>query len=55
MKTIAKKHEIKESAIYALKSGVNVKVVKDQLLEHGINSVKDIHTRVQMINHLITH
>lgn len=51
MKLIALKKDIKDSAIYALKSGVSVKSVKNQLKEHDIN-VAGLHTRSQIINHL---
>ena len=51
MKLIATKSDIKASAIYALKSGVSVKSVKNQLKEHDIN-VDKLHTRSQFIIHL---
>ena len=50
-KAIATKVDVKASAIYALKSGVSVKTVKNQLLEHGFN-VNTLFTRSQLIIHL---
>ena len=49
-KSLATKSDVKASALFALKSGVNVKKVKAQLNEHGI-SVKG-YTRSEIIVHL---
>jgi predicted transcriptional regulator len=51
MKALAIVKDIKSSAIYALKSGVAVKSVKNHLKEHDIN-VDNLLTRSQLIVHL---
>ena len=50
-KAIATRTDVKASAVYALKSGVSVKSVKNQLREHGMN-VDGLFTRSQLIIHL---
>ena len=51
MKVLTTKSDVKASAIYALKSGVNVKSVKTQLKEHGI-TCDNVFTRSKLIVHL---
>lgn len=52
MKTFATKNDVKASAVYALKSGVAVKSVKNQLKEHGVEGLEPLKTRSELIIHL---
>jgi hypothetical protein len=50
-KAIATKGDVKSSAIYALKCGVNVRKVREQLKEHNI--IIDAKMRNEIINLLM--